>query len=57
MVPHIFVIRITGVNRDIVKQCLNDNGVATGINYRHKHLLTLFKGHQNNKTLKNTDEI
>lgn len=57
VVPHIFVIRITCGKRDIVKQCLNDNGVATGIHYRPNHLLTLFTGNQNNTTLKHTDEI
>ncbi len=57
VVPHIFVVRITNGKRDEVKQYLNDNGVATGIHYRPNHLLSLFAGNQNNKTLKHTDEI
>ena len=57
VVPHIFVIRITNGKRDIVKQYLNDNGVATGMHYRPNHLLSLFAGNQDNTTLIHTDKI
>lgn len=57
VVPHIFVVRITNGKRDEVKQCLNDNGVATGMHYRPNHLLSLFAVNQDNATLKHTDEI
>lgn len=57
VVPHIFVIRITNGKRDIVKQYLNDNGIATGMHYRPNHLLSLFAGNQDNTTLIHTDKI
>lgn len=57
VVPHIFVIRIMNGKRDEIKQFLNDNGIATGMHYRPNHLLTLFSGNQDNKTLNHTEEI
>lgn len=57
VVPHIFVIREVTGRRDELKQCLNDNGVATGMHYRPNHLLTLFANNQDNSTLKHTDEV
>lgn len=57
VVPHIFVIRIEGGKRDLVKENLAKEGIPTGMHYRPNHLLTLFCNNQDNGTLKHTDEV
>ena len=57
VVPHIVVIRVREDKRDAVKEALNEAGVGTGMHYRPNHLLTLFAGNQDNKTLAHTDQI
>lgn len=57
VVPHIVVIRVREDKRDAVKEALNEAGVGTGMHYRPNHLLTLFAGNQDNKTLTHTDQV
>lgn len=57
VVPHIVVIRVRDDKRDAVKEALNEAGVGTGMHYRPNHLLTLFAGNQDNKTLAHTDQV
>lgn len=57
VVPHIVVIRVREDKRDAVKEALNEAGVGTGMHYRPNHLLTLFAGNQDNKTLAHTDQV
>lgn len=57
VVPHIVVIRVREDKRDAVKEALNAEGVGTGMHYRPNHLLTLFAGNQDNKTLVHTDQV
>ena len=57
VVPHIFVIRVEGNKRDLVKEALTKEGIPTGIHYRPNHLLTLFCNNQDNGTLKHTEKV
>lgn len=57
VVPHIVVVRVREDKRDAVKEALNEAGVGTGMHYRPNHLLTLFAGNQDNKTLAHTDQV
>ena len=57
VVPHIVVIRVREDKRDAVKEALNEAGVGTGMHYRPNHLLSLFAGNQDNKTLAHTDQV
>lgn len=57
VVPHIVVVRVREDKRDAVKEALNEAGVGTGMHYRPNHLLTLFAGNQDNKTLTHTDQV
>lgn len=57
IVPHIFVIRVSSSVREQLIGVLNTQGVATGMHYRPNHLLTLFAGNQDNKTLMHTDDV
>jgi len=57
VVPHILVIRVDPVKRDMLKKVLVDHGVATGMHYKPNHLLSLFSKNQDNYTLKQTDYI
>ncbi|MFK2655327.1 DegT/DnrJ/EryC1/StrS family aminotransferase [Bacteroides fragilis] len=57
VVPHIFVIRVGGGERDTVKEALAKEGIPTGMHYRPNHFLTLFAGNQDNVTLKHTDRV
>ena len=44
MVPHIFVIRITGMNsRENLRSKLLEDGIPTGIHYKPNHTLSLYK--------------
>jgi len=43
VVPHIFVVKLEeGLDRDIIKQILEQAGIPTGIHYKPNHMLTLF---------------
>ncbi|MCT4638573.1 MAG: DegT/DnrJ/EryC1/StrS family aminotransferase [Bacteroidales bacterium] len=55
VVPHIFVIRILGGKRDIVKTKLENLGIPTGIHYKPNHLLTYFNG--KSERLKETETV
>lgn len=57
VVPHIFVIRVEGNKRDLVKEALTKEGIPTGMHYRPNHLLTLFCNNQDNGTLKHTEKV
>lgn len=40
--PHIFVIRVKNKKRDLLKKCLNDNNIQTGMHYKPNHLLDFY---------------
>ena len=43
VVPHIFVVKLdVGIDREVLRQYLSENGVPTGIHYKPNHLLTYF---------------
>lgn len=43
IVPHIFVVRVLGMNRDKLQEALKERGIIAGIHYFPNHLLSLFK--------------
>ena len=42
VVPHIFVLRVKKINRDLVRERLKNLGIHTGIHYKPNHLLKYF---------------
>ena len=59
VVPHIYVVVLNeSVDRDIVRNQLEENGVQTGIHYKPNHLLNMYKDTMNqNAPLENLDRL
>ena len=50
VVPHIYVIRIKGLNdRDGLRIAMNNKGIEIGVHYTPNHFLSFFKSEQTNK--------
>lgn len=43
-VPHLFVIRVKGGKRDVLRRHLLDNGIECGVHYYPNHLLSFYGG-------------